>query len=68
MIDDPTPPDLQTIKKAASCLGLSYRELLKAANDGRLPIYRIGSSYRRVSLTEVKECIRISTTEARHAN
>lgn len=42
-----------TIRQAADRIGLNYRQLLNAVNDGAVPHYRLGKSRMMVSLPEV---------------
>lgn len=44
---------LYTIRQAADQIGLNYRQLLQAVNDGIVPHYRLGKSRMMVSLPEV---------------
>lgn len=49
---------LKTIKEAASALGVQYRQLLDAVNDGTVPCYRIKKSRRLVSVPEILEIMK----------
>lgn len=46
-------PELVTVKKAASILGVQYRQLLLSINLSEIPHYRIQKSRRMVRLDEV---------------
>lgn len=46
-------PELLPIKKAASLIGVQYRQLLNAVNSGDVPHYKIGTSRQLVNLAEV---------------
>ena len=46
-------PNLLTIRRAAEAIGVQYRQLLKATNEGVVPFYQIGKSYRLVDTDEV---------------
>ena len=46
-------PELLTIKQAAKRIGIHYRKLLDAVNEGAVPHYRLGQSRRMVSAAEV---------------
>ena len=50
---------LKTIKEGASCLGVQYRQLLDAVNDGTVPCYRIKKSRRLISVPEVLEIMKL---------
>lgn len=44
---------LLTIKKAATEIGVQYRQLLDAVNNGTVPHYKLGKSRMLVSVPEV---------------
>ena len=46
-------PELLPIKKAASIIGVQYRQLLQCVHDGVVPHYKIGNSRQLVSVPEV---------------
>lgn len=46
-------PELFTVKKAAAKIGIQYRALLDAVNQGTVPHYRLGKSRQMVNVTEV---------------
>jgi len=46
-------PKLLPINKAAEVIGVHYRQLLDAVNEGEIPHYRIKKSHRLVSVPEV---------------
>ena len=48
-----TTPMLVTIKEASKIIGLQYRQILTAANEGQIPIYRLHKSRRLVNVSEV---------------
>lgn len=45
--------ELFSLRQAAVRLKISYRELLQAVNEERIPYYKLGRSRRLVSLQEV---------------
>ncbi len=48
-----TQPMFVTIKEASKIIGLQYRQLLVAANQGEIPTYRLRKSRRLVRVEEV---------------
>ncbi len=57
---------LVSIKKAAYLIGIDYKQLLRAANAGELPLYKLGNSYRFVLVSEVLACMR-STSKTKES-
>lgn len=51
-------PELQTIRKAAAIIGVEYRHLLEAVQNGEVPVYRLGKSRRLVRVPEVLEIMK----------
>ena len=52
-------PRLLPIKAAATELGLEYRQLLSAVNEGLVPHYRLRTSRLLVSISEVIAVMKI---------
>jgi excisionase family DNA binding protein len=50
---------LYTIKQAANHLGVQYRQLLDAVNDGTIPHYKIGKSRRLLNKNEVLTLMKV---------
>lgn len=46
-------PELLTVKKAATIIGVQYRQLLNAVHCGDVPHYKIGKSRQLVNVQEV---------------
>ena len=46
-------PELFTLKQAANKIGIQYRALLEAVNQGAVPHYRLNKSRRLVDPSEV---------------
>ena len=49
---------LLTIKKAAQEIGIQYRQLLDAVNEGTVPHYRLRKSRKLVSIPEIIEIMK----------
>ena len=58
--------EMLSIKQAAARIGLSYRQLLEAVNDGLVPHYKLRKSNRLVVVSEVIEKMRQSSKEAQN--
>jgi hypothetical protein len=54
-------PTLLPIPKAANAIGISYRNLLDAVDDGKVPHYRLGNSRRLVDVAEVIQTMKSQT-------
>lgn len=52
-LEDTPPSNLYTLKQAASIIGVEYRQLLTAVNEGKVAHYQLGRSRRLVSIPEV---------------
>mgnify|MGYP003579950388 CR=1 FL=1 len=56
-------PALLPIKRAAEVIGLEYRQLLSAANEGLIPTYRLRTSRYLVNVAEVISVMKVKGSE-----
>ena len=54
-----TPPILVTIKEASKIIGIQYRQILIAADEGTIPVYKLHNSRRLVNVSEVISLMRM---------
>lgn len=54
-------PLLTSIKEAARQIGVEYRQLLRAVNDGNIPHYRLGTGVRLVDVSEILQVMKFNT-------
>lgn len=58
-----TQNKLLTIKQASICIGVQYRQLLEAVNNGTVPFYQLHKSRKLVSVPEILEVMKIEHEE-----
>ncbi len=53
------PNDLLSLRQAAKAIGVQYRQLLNAVNEGLVPYYKLRKGRMLVSVSEVISIMRI---------
>lgn len=54
----PSLPEFLTVPEAARKTGLDKRCILKAAEDGEIPLYTLGKRWQRVTVSDLNAWIR----------